>query len=69
MLARSDAILAIGATLGGGLGLSAMFLRLMPRRVRDSVYDLIAKSRYRMFGRTAESCGLIPKEQRSRILP
>ncbi len=69
MLERSDAIIAIGTTLGGGLGLGAMLLRLIPRRVRDSGYDLVAKLRYRMFGRTAESCALIPKECRSRILP
>ena len=36
---------------------SRIFL-LLPRRARDWAYDLIARNRYRLFGRNAKSPGL-----------
>ena len=39
-------------------------LRIVPRIVRDAVYDLLARNRYRMFGRT-ETC-LLPTPELSR---
>jgi predicted DCC family thiol-disulfide oxidoreductase YuxK len=30
-------------------------VRILPRRVRDALYDLVARNRYRLFGRT-ETC-------------
>ena len=42
-------------------------LRLIPRRFRDSIYDFIAKNRYRWFGKR-ESCSVATPEQRSRFI-
>ncbi|MEH6661367.1 MAG: DCC1-like thiol-disulfide oxidoreductase family protein [Parasphingorhabdus sp.] len=53
---KSDAILRMVYRLGWpwrALGL----LRIIPRSVRDSVYTLIARHRYRIFGRR-QACGL-----------
>jgi predicted DCC family thiol-disulfide oxidoreductase YuxK len=39
-------------------------LRIVPRMLRDAVYDLVARNRYRMFGRT-ETC-LLPTPELAR---
>jgi predicted DCC family thiol-disulfide oxidoreductase YuxK len=41
--------------------------KIVPRPVRDWVYDLVAKNRYRWFGKV-EYCQLLSAEQRSRLL-
>ena len=64
---RSDAVLTILDELGGGWKLVAM-LRIVPRPVRDAVYRLVARYRYRWFGRF-ETCQLPAPEQRARFLP
>lgn len=53
-LRDSDAILAIWTGLGWPWR-AAVVLRIMPRRMRDSVYRFVARNRYRLFGR-AEQC-------------
>lgn len=47
---KSDAVLHIVARLGWPWRLLAVF-RLVPRPVRDWVYDRVAAHRYRIFGR------------------
>lgn len=42
-------------------------LRLIPRPLRDAAYRLIARNRYRWFGK-AEACALLTPEQRQRLL-
>ncbi len=42
-------------------------LRLVPRRLRDSIYDLVARKRYRWFGKR-ETCILPTSELRSRFV-
>jgi predicted DCC family thiol-disulfide oxidoreductase YuxK len=64
---KSDAILHILDDLGGVWRLVAG-LRILPRPLRDGVYDLIARHRYRWFGRF-ESCRLPAPEQQSLFLP
>jgi predicted DCC family thiol-disulfide oxidoreductase YuxK len=58
LLARSDAILFLADQIGGVWSL-AKAGRLLPRVVRDVMYKLVAKNRYRLFGKH-ESC-LIPE--------
>lgn len=41
---------------------------LVPRPIRDAVYDLVARNRYRVFGKR-ESCMLPTPELRARFLP
>eukprot|EP00756_Hemistasia_phaeocysticola_P050097 Hpha_TRINITY_DN24760_c0_g1::TRINITY_DN24760_c0_g1_i1::g.110265::m.110265 len=42
-------------------------LLLIPPPIRDFAYDVIARHRYRMFGKT-DTCQLIPKDMRDRFL-
>ena len=50
VLVRSTAALHLVAALTGPCRLLAVF-RLVPRPLRDLVYDLVARVRYRVFGR------------------
>ena len=64
---NSDAGLAIAEGLGWpwrALGV----LRVVPRPLRDAVYGLVARNRYRWFGRR-ERCFVPTAEQADRILP
>lgn len=47
---RSAAVIAILTGLGGVWRLAGAF-RLIPRGIRDRIYDYIARSRFRWFGR------------------
>ncbi|PJZ47789.1 thiol-disulfide oxidoreductase DCC family protein [Leptospira saintgironsiae] len=63
---KSNAIIEICGKLGGFwkiLKLSYM----IPRPIRDLLYDLIAKNRYRLFGKR-ESCRMPTPELKERIL-
>ncbi|KMO38665.1 membrane protein [Methylobacterium tarhaniae] len=62
----SDAILAIYETLGLPWSL-ARIVRIVPAAWRDPVYRLIARNRYRLFGRR-ERCWIAPERYRDRIL-
>ena len=63
---RSDAALKIASYLGQPWPALGMF-RILPRFFRDWVYDLIAKNRYRMFGKR-ESCMLPTPEMKAKFL-
>lgn len=41
--------------------------RIVPRALLDAVYRLVARNRYRWFGKT-EACALLSEEQRARLL-
>jgi predicted DCC family thiol-disulfide oxidoreductase YuxK len=64
---RSDAAVAVLLELGGIWHSSAMLLRVLPRSLRDWGYDLIARNRYRMFGKY-DSCPLPDGKYRNRFL-
>ena len=63
---KSDAVLRILAGLSGPWPALAL-LRVVPRRLRDAVYDWIAANRYRWFGQRAD-CPLPTPDQRRRFL-
>jgi len=63
---RSTAALRMARHLGGGWSLLYAFT-IVPRFIRDAVYDLIARNRYRWFGQK-EACWLPTPELRSRFL-
>ena len=63
---RSAAVLDALAAVGGVWRLSAVF-RLVPRPVRDRIYDWIAARRYRWFGKY-DSCPTPRPEDRERFL-
>lgn len=63
---NSDAVIAIWSDLGWPWrGVQA--LRLVPRPLRDAVYRLVARNRYRLFGRR-ETCWLPDPTDRDRLL-
>ena len=67
-LTRSAAALAIARHVGGGWAALAALLGIIPAVLRDGLYDLIARTRYRIFGRY-DACPVPPLEHRSRFLP
>ncbi len=66
VLTRSDAILAVLDDLGGFWRLLAT-ARVLPRALRDRVYDVIGRNRYRWFGRL-EACRLPREGEAARFL-
>jgi predicted DCC family thiol-disulfide oxidoreductase YuxK len=47
---RSSAVLMVLKTLGGGWRLLWFIIFVVPKPLRDWLYDLVAKSRYKWFG-------------------
>jgi predicted DCC family thiol-disulfide oxidoreductase YuxK len=64
---RSTAVVQAVTMLGGAWRL-ASWLRIVPAPLRNTVYDAIAKRRYRWFGKF-DSCRLPQPGQRERFLP
>ena len=69
ILTRSGAVLHILRRLGGMWGICAIVLRLIPRTLRDGMYDGIARIRHRLFQVPTASCPIIPVDLRARFLP
>ena len=65
---RSDAVLAVLEDLPFPWPPLAALGRLLPAGFRDRLYDAVARSRYRVFGR-AESCPLPTTDDAGRYLP
>ena len=63
---RSDAPLEVARRLGGGWALLYIF-KVLPRPLRNAVYDWVARHRYRWFGRQ-ESCMLPRPEWKGRFV-
>ncbi len=68
ILTRSGAVLHILRRLGGMWGICGIVLRLMPRTLRDGMYDGIARIRHRLFQAPTASCPIIPADLRARFL-
>jgi len=64
---RSTAVLDLLRYLGGGWRVLSVIGRLIPREIRDSMYDVVAHWRYRLFGRY-QSCPLPPSDARARFV-
>jgi predicted DCC family thiol-disulfide oxidoreductase YuxK len=67
LTARSDAVLAVLRQLGGFWRAAAFALRLVPRWLRDWKYSLVARTRYRLFGKY-DACPLPQEKDRHRFL-
>jgi predicted DCC family thiol-disulfide oxidoreductase YuxK len=63
---RSDASLFVAGELGWPWKM-ARLLRFVPRAIRDRGYDLVARTRYRVFGQS-DRCQTPPPEWRSRFI-
>ena len=66
LLARSDAILFLGTQLGSVWSLAGL-AKVLPRWLRDRVYNLVARNRYRVFGKY-ESCMMPDPQYRQKFL-
>lgn len=63
---RSDAALNVGRKLSGGWPLT-YGLKIFPRFIRDAVYNLLARNRYKLFGKK-DACWIPTPELKSRFL-
>ena len=67
LLARSDAAMSVLREIGGLWAAVAGVLSLMPKWFRDRGYNLIARHRYRVFGKF-ETCPLPDPKYRHKFL-
>lgn len=66
VLTDSDSVIGIWEGLGSPWRAAAV-LRIVPRKLRDPLYRLVARNRFRLFGRR-ESCWLPTPDVADRIL-
>jgi predicted DCC family thiol-disulfide oxidoreductase YuxK len=66
-LTRSTAVMEVLARLGGVWRLIAVFGKLVPRVLRDAVYDAFARVRRTLFARPAQACPVLPAALRARF--
>ena len=64
--AKSDGYFQLARILGGWWRLALVF-QIIPRPIRDWIYDRVATNRYRWFGKS-EYCALLTDEQRARLV-
>ena len=65
--ARSDAVVFVLKELGGIWRRAAALIRIIPEPLRDAIYNVIARNRYRIFGRY-ETCPLPTPDTQARFL-
>lgn len=68
MRVRSEAVLYLAGRLGGWWRALAILGRLVPRPVRDALYDGIARIRKRLFSAPAGACPVVAPHLRPRFL-
>jgi len=69
VLVRGDAAIHIGRALGWPWVILSGLFAVLPRPIRDALYNFIAQRRYALFGTTTEACPLLSEEQRGFFLP
>jgi predicted DCC family thiol-disulfide oxidoreductase YuxK len=67
LLIRSDGVIHVLCRLGGFWKFVAVAISIIPRPLRDAVYDFIMRIRYRIFGRHDNVCPVTPPELRARF--
>ncbi|HET7564592.1 MAG TPA: DCC1-like thiol-disulfide oxidoreductase family protein [Gemmatimonadaceae bacterium] len=65
VLVRTDAVVQVLAYLGGGWRVLGALIHIVPRVVRDGVYDLVARHRHRLASN--DVCVVPTAEQRVRF--
>ncbi|MBT7610929.1 MAG: DUF393 domain-containing protein [Bacteriovoracaceae bacterium] len=65
---KTLAVIQIGKGLGGLAKFCAILLSFIPIFISNIFYDLIAKYRYKIFGKT-DYCGLLSEEEKKKVLP
>ena len=69
LLPQGDAALYLARALGGLWAVLGFVGHILPRFVRNLLYDAIAARRYRWFGQKDEMCPLLRPDQRALFLP
>ena len=67
VLQRSDAVIRIARALRQPWPVLGRLLRILPRALRDAVYDFVARNRYRWFG-VRDTCFLPSPEIAARFV-
>ena len=67
LFARSDAVAYVLRELGGGWRLLSSVWKFLPLALRDAAYNLIARNRYRIFGKL-DACPLPDPRDRHKFL-
>ncbi|HXG01523.1 MAG TPA: DCC1-like thiol-disulfide oxidoreductase family protein [Bacteroidota bacterium] len=68
VLDKSDALLEVLRLIGRWWRILLVF-SLVPASLRNLLYDVVARLRYRLRGKRVEECRVMPAEFRSRFLP
>ena len=63
---KSDAAIHIISDLGGVFSLFKLLI-LLPKSLRDSAYNLVARKRYSLFGKN-ESCRIPNREEKHKLI-
>jgi predicted DCC family thiol-disulfide oxidoreductase YuxK len=69
ILVRSSAVTYVMRRVGGPWKVLAALLAAIPRPLRDAGYDVIARARFAVFGRTKAVCPRVPPELLARFDP
>ena len=69
LLVRSDACVYVLRRLPGAWKAAAALLAAIPRPLRDALYNLVARSRYRIFGRREDLCPVAAPDESARFDP
>ncbi|MEM9086311.1 MAG: DCC1-like thiol-disulfide oxidoreductase family protein [Pseudomonadota bacterium] len=64
---KSTGYFEVARAMGGAWHLARVF-QIIPRSIRDWAYDLVARNRYKWFGKTEEACALLTPDQRARLI-
>ncbi|MEM6476969.1 MAG: DCC1-like thiol-disulfide oxidoreductase family protein [Pseudomonadota bacterium] len=64
---KFDGYFEVARALGGWWKPLTVFQHL-PTFILDQVYNLVARNRYRWFGRTDEACAVMTPDQRARLI-
>ena len=69
LLTKSDAWVHILRRLGPGWRVVGHSIAVVPRPLRDAVYDAVARVRSRLFSRPDDVCPMLPRHLRGRFDP
>jgi predicted DCC family thiol-disulfide oxidoreductase YuxK len=67
LLVRSAAVIHVLRRLPPPWRVLGALAAVVPGRLCDALYDIVARVRYRLFGRSRSVCPLVPAELRSRF--
>jgi predicted DCC family thiol-disulfide oxidoreductase YuxK len=67
LFSRSEAVAYVLRELGGGWRLLSFIWKVLPLALRDAAYNLVARNRYRIFGKL-DTCPLPDPRERHKFL-